>query len=95
MRNVLDGKRPKASEEAKKSIVIYKFKNVNPVNIQRLPNINARLQEIQEEYTNAIFNESQQHNQGIKYMTVMELVFKRLVMDKQQYEWMHQPVIYN
>ena len=95
VKNVLGAKRPKPSEKAKKSIVIYEFKNVNPAHIQRMPNINTRLQEIQEKYTNAIFNESQQHDQGIKYMTAMELVFKRLVMDKQQYEWMHQPVIYN
>ena len=60
-----------------------------------MPNINTQLQEIQEKYTNAIFNDSRQHDQGIKYMTVMELAFKRMVMDKQQYEWMHQPLIYN
>ena len=95
VRNVLNGQRPEKSEKEKMSCVIYTFRNSDPANIQRMPYINTRLQEIKEKCIDAIFNESRQQSQGIKYMTVMELVFKRLVMDKQQYEWMHQPVIYN
>ena len=98
VRNILSRQRPEKPEKddkAKKSIVIYKFKNINPANIRQLPNINTQLQEIKEKFFNAILDESQQHSQGIKYMTVMELVFKRLTLDKQQYEWMHQPAIYN
>ena len=94
VRTSVSRQRPKRPEKAKKSIVIYKFKYNNPANIRQLPNINTQLQDITEKFINTIFDESQQHSQGIKYMTVMELVFKRLAMDKQQYEWMHQPAIY-
>ena len=31
----------------------------------------------------------------MKNMTVMELVFKRLIAENQEYEWMHQHAIYN
>ena len=76
VRNILSGQRPEKPEKddkAKKSIVIYKFKNNNnPANIRQLPNINTQLQEIKEKFINAILDESQQHSQGIKYMTVME-----------------------
>ena len=97
VKNILSKQRPakpENGERVKKSIIIYKLKYVNPTT-DILPNVDTQLQELKEKYINALYHESQQHGQGIKYMTVMELVFKRLTLDKEQYEWMHQPTIYN
>ena len=96
VRNILSRQRPEKPEKddkANKSIPVYKIKNINTATMHQLPNINIQLQKIKEEFITAILNEIQQHCQGINYMTVMELVFKRLILAKQQYEWMHQPAI--
>ena len=95
VRSILSSQTQEKANRAKKSILIYKIRNIYSVNTHQLPNINTQLLEIEERFINTIFDQSQQNNQGSKYTMVMELVFTRLMMDKQRYEWMYQPAIDN